>query len=81
MRNPDKYRNLPPKMKRFAQTSLLLFVGAPIAATALRPLLGFWVAVILLLLLVVAVLTPLARAARKERTELQRPNNSPRPSS
>lgn len=68
-------------MKRFAQASLLLFVGAPIAATALRPVLGFWVAVILLILLVVAVLTPLARAARKERIELQRPDDFPRPSS
>ncbi|MGV0109011.1 hypothetical protein [Arthrobacter sp. CP30] len=81
MSSSDEYRNLPPKMKRFARTSLLLFVGSVLAATALRPMLGFWLTVLLVALLTCAVLIPLARAARQERKDLQGPGDSSGPPS
>ncbi|MHA7209574.1 hypothetical protein [Arthrobacter sp. MDT1-65] len=81
MSHSDEYRNLPPKMKRFALASLLLFLGAMVGATILRPWLGFWVTVILLGFLMVAVLMPLARAASRERKDLQGPSESSRPPS
>ncbi|MHA7191083.1 hypothetical protein ACX80N_12415 [Arthrobacter sp. MDT2-16] len=72
MSNPDEYRNLPPKMKRLALWTLLLFVGAMVGTEILRPVLGFWFTALVLAPIMVAVLFPLGRAARKERDDLQR---------
>jgi membrane protein implicated in regulation of membrane protease activity len=73
MSSSDEYRNLPPKMKRLALTSLWLFLGAMIVGNILRPWLGFWPTTILLVLIMVAVLIPVGRAARQERKELEGP--------
>lgn len=81
MSNPEEYRNLPPQMKRFARTVLTVFVGAMIAAPILGLWLGFWPTLISLSVIVVAVLMPLARAAKQEREAQQARSESSRPSS
>jgi antibiotic biosynthesis monooxygenase (ABM) superfamily enzyme len=76
MSRSEDHRNLPPKMKRFALTTLGLYIGAMTTTTALRPWLGFWPTVIPLALIMIAILIPLGRAAKQEQKDLEVPDNS-----
>jgi Flp pilus assembly protein TadB len=67
----DAYKDLSPKMKRFAKANLWAFTGAIVASGFIRPWLGFWPTTILLVVVLLAVLVPLGVAARRERKELE----------
>lgn len=71
MGSSDAYGDLSPGMKRFAKLNLWAFTAAIVAAGFLRPWLGFWPTTILLGLVLLAVLVPFARAARRERKEFE----------
>lgn len=69
--------NRTPKMKRLLWTAFWLFWVAMIGASLTRDWLGFWPSMLIFGVLMVAVLAPLAFAAKRERVELeQRPNSS-----
>lgn len=64
--------NRTPKMKRLLWAGFWLFWVAMIGASLTRDWLGFWPSMVIFGLLMIAVLTPLAVAARRERDELER---------
>ncbi|MFJ4263592.1 hypothetical protein ACIPYU_14215 [Paenarthrobacter nicotinovorans] len=67
----DTYKDLSPKMKRFALANLWAFTGALVASGFIRPWLGFWLTTVLLALVLLAVVLPFGLAARRERKELE----------
>ncbi|WP_133831244.1 hypothetical protein [Arthrobacter sp. AG258] len=70
MAGSDAYKDLPPKMKRFAKANLWAFTGALVASGFIRPWLGFWPTTILLALVLLGVVVPFGITARRERKEL-----------
>ncbi|WP_284764382.1 hypothetical protein [Arthrobacter sp. efr-133-R2A-63] len=71
MAGSDAYKDLSPKMKRFAKANLWAFTGAIVASGFIRPWLGFWPTTVLLGLVLLAVLVPFGVAARRERREFE----------
>jgi hypothetical protein len=72
----DEGTGTPPKLKRLLWTGFWLFWVAMIGSSLTRDKLGFWPSMVIFALLIVAVMTPLAVAARREHNELER--RSPR---
>lgn len=61
-----------PKMKRLQRAAIWLFCFSMVGASIGRDWLGFWPSLVIFGLVMVAVLTPLAVAARRERDELEK---------
>lgn len=68
-----------PKLKRLLWTGFWLFWAAMIGSSLTRGWLGFWPSMVIWALPIVAIMTPLAVAARRECNELERRSSQDAP--
>lgn len=71
MGSSDAYKDLSPRMKRFAKANLWALTGAIVLSGIIRPWLGFWPTAILLVLVMLAFVVPFGLAAWHERKEAE----------